>query len=80
MSARRQRIFYEDNLFRELSLFAAAAIRFILYVTAAAGGKRDLARDALVLRPCTNQYVRKRMRFYHNIIIIIIRIRIFGRR
>jgi hypothetical protein len=25
-------------------------------VTAAAGGKRDLARDALVLRPRTNQY------------------------
>jgi len=54
---------------------------YIICITAAAGGKRDLARDALVLRPCTNQYVRERMRFYHDIIIIIIIIlRIFGRR
>lgn len=80
MSSERRRIFYEDNLFRELSLFAvAAAVRFyIICMTAAAGGKRDLARDASVLRPCINQYVRERMRFYHDIIIIILRI--FGRR
>lgn len=32
------------------------SLYIILCITAAAGGKRDLARDALVLRPCTNQY------------------------